>query len=151
VSWHDQTHGGDWSTVDGEAELTQIAPDPSGGFIAIGNGRATVTYHSAYASCTVRGSPWTAPYMVTIQGHGGNTAEVDIDDMDEPHQVTLLGCLANGQPTYDADSPGLPTVTVELREGSTPFSEDHAGDHGAAGDAGTVTLHYCTPDRPNGR
>ena len=58
--------------------------------------------------------------------------------------MTATQCLGNADFQFDVDAPELPTVTVPLHEGATPFSEDHASDHGNAGDAGTVTLHYCT-------
>ena len=143
VSWEDTTHGGDWSTSQGEAELTQIAPQGDGSFVAIGNGHATITYHSANG-CHMVGSPWSAPYMVTVLSEDGRTAQVDVSPTDEPHSVTATQCLGNADFQFDVDAPGLPTVTAPLHEGATPFSQEHAGDHGAAGDRGVVTLHYCT-------
>jgi hypothetical protein len=55
----------------------------------------------------------------------------------------------------DYDAPELPTVTIELHEGATPFSDLQDGGRRSGGkpvgDTGTVTLHYCTPEQPNGR
>jgi opacity protein-like surface antigen len=150
VSWDETTTGGDTQTSQGDVELTQIAPDPSGGFVAIGNGHANVTYHSSLG-CTVFGSPWSASYMVTVESDDGRTADVDVSSLDNSHSVTLMNCLLNGDPQFDVDAPGLPTVNVPLHEGATPYTEDRAGPNGRhAGDTGTVTLHYCTPDHPNG-
>ena len=53
-----------------------------------------------------------------------------------------------GQP---GGSSGIDNAFVQLHEGATPFSQEHTGDHGAAGDAGSVTLHYCTEAHPSGR
>lgn len=150
VSWEDTTHGGDWETVSGEAELTQIAPQGGGSFVAIGYGQGTITYHST-GPCgdDVQNRTWQTSYMVTVMSEDGQTAEVDVGPFnDEPHEVVT--CPSTGHFQYDVDAPGLPTVNAQLQEGATPFSESHAGDHGEAGDRGTVTLQYCTPDRPNG-
>ncbi len=141
ISFQDTTHGGDWETVEGEVELTRIIPQGNGRFIAFGNGHATVTYHPANG-CQIVGSPWTANYEVTVMSEDGQTAEIDIASDDEPHEVVVCPATAHFQ--FDVDARGLPTVTAPLHEGSTPFSVDHAGDHGPAGDQGNVTLHYCT-------
>ena len=77
ISWEDTTHGGDWQTTQGDVELTQIMPQGDGSFVAIGNGSATITYHSANG-CHMVGSPWSAPYMVTVQSEDGHTAEVSV-------------------------------------------------------------------------
>ena len=144
VSWHVETHGGDTLTADGEAELTRIAPQANGSFVAFGSGHATVTYHSANG-CTMVGSPWTANYEVDMASQDGLTAQVDIGSDDDEHSVTATRCLGNADFQYDTEPPGLPGVTVELHEGATPFGVNHVDPlHGAAGRAGTVTLHYCT-------
>jgi hypothetical protein len=150
VSWSDTTHGGDWLTSVGDATLTQIAPQGDGSFVAIGYGPATVTYHST-GPCgdDVANRTWQTTYMVTVMSQDGHTAEVDVGTFnEEPHSVVT--CPSTGHFQYDIDAPELPTTTVQLHEGATPFSEEHAGDHGAAGDAGSVTLHYCTEAHPNG-
>ena len=142
ISWDVQTHGGDTLSAHGEAELTQIAPQGDGRFVAFGAGHATVTYHSANG-CTMVGSPWTASYDVTVASEDGNTAQVDIGSDDDEHSVTATRCLGNADFQYDTEPPGLPRVTVELHEGTTQFSTDHdlMGRH--AGRSGAVTLHYC--------
>jgi hypothetical protein len=91
----------------------------------------------------------------------GRTAQVDISSGDESHEFKLLcpgliqgrGASRRAETSSDYDPPGLPTVTVALREGAQQFSENLHSDRGVggAGNAGTVTLHYCTPDQPNGR
>lgn len=149
VSWDDTTHGGDWFTSQGDIELTQIAPQGDGSFVAIGWGQGTVTYHATGPCRDVVNPTWQAPYMVTIESDDGQTADVDIGtNDDEPHSVVV--CPATGHFQYDVDAPEVPSIRVPLHEGSTPFSEDRAGDHGHAGHQGTVTLHYCTLDHPNG-
>ena len=54
--------------------------------------------------------------------------------------------------TVGYDPPELPSVTVQLREGAQPISEDQTVRTAAGvqhvGDAGSVTLHYCTPPKP---
>ena len=149
VSWDETTHGGDWQTVHGDVELTQIMPQGGGSFMAMGTGQGIVTYHSA-GPCgdDVANRTWNATYTVTVMSQDGRSAEVDIDSDDDPHQVVV--CPSTGAFTFDAYAPSLPTVTAPLHEGATPFSQNHAGDHGPAGRAGTVTLHYCTLQNPNG-
>jgi hypothetical protein len=150
ISWNETTHGGDWLTSEGDIELTQIMPQGDGSFVAIGYGPATVTYHST-GPCgdQVDNRTWQTSYMVTVTSQDGRTAEVDVGTLSgEPHSVVT--CPSTGHFQYDVDAPELPTVTVALHEGATPFSQEHTGDHGAAGDAGSVTLHYCTEAHPSG-
>lgn len=148
ISWDVETHGGDTLSAHGEAELTRIAPQGDGRFVAFGWGHGTVTYHSANG-CTMVGSPWTANYDVSIASEDGGTAQVDIGSDDDEHSVTATRCLGNADFQYDTEPPGLPRVTVELHEGTTPFSEDHALAGRHAGRAGAVTLHYCAPPTPH--
>jgi len=150
VSWGETTHGGDWLTSVGDVELTQIMPQGDGRFMAMGNGQATVTYH-ATGPCgdNVANRTWQAPYMVTVSSDDGRTGEVDVGtNGDDTHEVVT--CPGTGDFTYDVDAPELPTTTVQLQEGATEFSQEHAGDHGAAGRRGSVSLHYCTEAHPNG-
>src|SRR5262249_53669045 len=85
VSWDLTTHGGDWQTVQGDAELTQIMPQGGGRFMAMGTGQATVTYHST-GPCgdDVSNRTWTATYSVTVMSQSGQNAAVDIDSDDDP-------------------------------------------------------------------
>jgi len=141
--------------------LSQIAPQADGSFVAIGYGQATVTFHPGNNCHVENGDTFTAQYMVTMESDDGRSAQVDISSDDESHEFKLLcpgliqgrGASRLAQTSTDEDPPGLPTVTVALREGAQPFSENFQSDRsaGGAGDAGTVTLHYCTPDQPNGR
>jgi hypothetical protein len=154
VSWEDTTHGGDWFESRGEAELTQIMPQGDGSFVAMGHGTGMVTYHSTARGCHLTSSDtFSASYTVMVLSEDGRTAHVDISSDDPSHRFDLLCPLAPGgrTTTSDYEPPEIPSVTAELHEGSTPISVDHASDHGNAGHAGSVTLHYCTPDHPNGR
>jgi len=154
ISWDDTTHGGDWFESRGEAELTQIMPQGDGSFVAMGHGTGTVKYHSTTPGCHLTSSDtFSASYMVMVESEDGRMASVDISSDDPSHRFDLLCPMAPGgrTTTSDYEPPEIPSVTAELHEGATPFSEDHASDHGHGGHAGTVTLHYCTPDHPNGR
>jgi hypothetical protein len=154
ISWEDTTHGGDWFENRGEAELTQIMPQGDGSFVAMGHGTGSVKYHSTARGCHLTSSDtFSASYMVMVMSEDGRTAQVDISSQDPSHRFDLLCPLAPGgrTTTSDYEPPEIPSVTAELHEGATPISEEHRGDHGLAGHAGSVTLHYCTPDRPSGR
>ena len=163
VSWEDTTSGGDSFTVRGDAMLTRIAPQGNGSFVAYGNGEATVTFHPADNCQVQNGDTFTAPYMVTMQSDDGRTAQVDISTTGEAHEFTLLcpglirgrGVSKRAEMSTSYDAPELPTVTVQLHEGTTSFSDLHDGGRRSGGkpvgDTGTVTLHYCTPEQPNGR
>ncbi len=156
ISWEETTHGGDWFTTQGEAELTRIIPQGDGKFVAFGTGHATVTYHSANHCRIATGNPFTASYDVTIASQDGSTAQIDIGSDDDSSTIETYcpGAPGTGEFDVNADPPGLPRVTAELHEGVTPFGEDHAAATIAgvqhAGNQGTVTLHYCTPENPNG-
>src|SRR5262245_59289283 len=79
ISFENTTHGGDWFTVTGEAQFTQIAPQGGGKFVAIGSGPATYTFHPGNAGCRVtNGDTVSAKYMVTMESEDGRTAQVDI-------------------------------------------------------------------------
>jgi len=163
VSWEDTTSGGDSFTVRGEATLTQIAPQGGGSFVAIGNGEATVTFHPADNCQVQNGDTFTAPYMVTIESEDGRTAQVDISSTGDSHEFKLLcpglikgrGVSKRAEMSSDYEAPGLPTVTVQLHEGAQSFSDLQNGGRRSGGkpvgDTGTVTLHYCTQEQPNGR
>ena len=159
VSFENSTHGGDWASVKGEIALTQITPQADGAFVARGHGQGRVVYHSANSCRITGGNPFTADYDVTVTSQDGRTAQIDISSIDDPHDINFRcpGIVGGRGPqasiprsTYSMDPPGLPTVTVELHEGSTPFAHDMAGPGGHhAGDQGSVTLHYCTGQNPN--
>jgi hypothetical protein len=163
VSWEDTTSGGDSFTVRGDAMLTQTAPQGNGSFVAIGNGEATVTFHPANSCEVTNGDTFTAPYMVTIESDDGRTAKVDISSTGESHEFKLLcpglirgrGVSKRAEMSSDYDAPDLPTVTVQLHEGATSFSDLQNGGRRAAGrpvgDTGTVTLHYCAQEQPGER
>ncbi len=104
ISWEAETHGGDTLSAYGEAELTRIAPQGDGRFVAFGWGHGTVTYHSANG-CTMVGSPWTAHYDVSIASEDGTTAQVDIGSDDDEHSVTATRCLGNADFQYDTERP----------------------------------------------
>lgn len=147
ISWEDTTHGGDWFTVRGEAELTQIIPQGGGSFVAMGQGPATITYHSTARGCRLT-SPdtFTATYTVIAQSDDGQTAEIQFMSQAPSHRFDLFCPGATGErtTTSDYDPPDIPSVTAQLQEGATPFSEDNVGPNGRhAGAAGAVTLHYC--------
>jgi hypothetical protein len=165
VSWDYTTHGGDWFHVQGEAMLSQIAPQADGSFVAIGYGPGKVTYHPGNAACTITSGEWfEASYMVTLESADGLNAQVDISSLDAPHSFDILcpgriqgrGSLsvANAS-TLEYDPPELPTVNVDLHKGVAAFENDQAIRTAAGlqrvGDKGTVTLHYCPPAQPNGR
>ena len=164
VSFENTSHGGDAFTVRGDAELSRIAPQADGSFVAIGTGEATVTFHPGNSCQVKNGDTFKARYMVTLESQDGRKAEVDIASTDEEsHTFELLcpglirgrGASKLAETTSDYEPPELPTVTVELHEGATPYSNDKTVRTPAGvqhvGDAGSVTLHYCTPDKPNGR
>jgi hypothetical protein len=163
VSWEDTTHGGDRFTVQGDAMVSQIAPEANGGFVALGYGQGTVTYHPVNGCRVTNGDTFTAQYVVTVESDDGRSARVDIGSSDQPHTFSVVcpgllegrGVSKRPQATADFDPPGLPTVTVELHEGATPFSNDRPVRTVAGlqrvGDEGTVTLRYCTPEQSNGQ
>jgi hypothetical protein len=161
VSFEDTTHGGDSFTVRGEAKFTQVAPQADGSFVAIGTGEATVTYHPATCRLTSEDS-FTAPYMVIMQSDDGKTAQIDFSSVGEQHTFKLVCGLVQGrgasklaETSADYDAPEIPSVTVALREGETPFGNDQAVRTPAGvqhvGDTGKVTLHYCAPGESNAR
>ena len=143
ISWDDTTHGGDWTSAHGEITLTQIMPSPGGAFVAMGQGTATVTYHSANNCRITTGNPFTGHYMATLHSEDGQTAEVDIQSVDTDSHHMDSYCFGNNYFGIDADSPDPMGVTAPLVEGSTPYSEDNVAMGRHAGRAGTVTLHYC--------
>jgi hypothetical protein len=163
VSFENTSHGGDWFTVQGEAMLTQTAPQADGSFVAFGTGEATVTFHPGNSCEVTNGDTFKASYMVTMQSDDGRKAQVDFASEDESHTFDLLcpglirgrGASKLAKTSSDYDPPGWPTVTVELREGATTYSHDQTVRTPAGvqhvGDMGSVTLHYCTPEQPNGR
>ncbi|HUL82841.1 MAG TPA: hypothetical protein VL131_11890 [Gammaproteobacteria bacterium] len=161
VSFEDTTHGGDSFTVRGEAKFTQVAPQADGSFVAIGSGEATVTFHPATCRLTSADN-FTAPYMVIMQSDDGKTAQIDFSSVGEQHTFKLVCGLVQGrgasklaETSADYDAPEIPSVTVALREGETPFGNDQAVRTPAGvqhvGDTGKVTLHYCAPGESNAR